>query len=92
MNKIPAIILAVLAAALLSCQAPPFPQVDGGQSPPPPEPSPAAPTPAAPVVNAQAGTMTANIGDVQRGTWASHVFTIKNGLDKVMHVKNVRGS
>ena len=38
------------------------------------------------------GSMTVNIGDVQRGTYASHVFKIKNDLDRVMHVKNVRGS
>lgn len=79
------IISAALVAALVaSCKPPPMPAVDDGQAP-----EPAAPPPA---VEAPAGAVTADIGDVQRGTWASHVFTIKNDLDRVMHIKNVRGS
>jgi len=87
------IIAAVAVALVVSCKAPPFPKPDVGQQAPPEQPQPAA-GPAKPVQAeaGPAGSMTANIGDVQRGTWASHVFKIKNDLDRVMHVKNVRGS
>jgi len=89
------LVLAVLAAALIvSCKAPPMPKVDGGPSPLP-EKQPPAQTQqgqAQPAQPGPGGSMTVNIGDVQRGTYASHVFKIKNDLDRVMHVKNVRGS
>ena len=87
------IIFAVLAAALIvSCKPRPFPKVDGGPNPLPEQPPPVVPDKAPAVQAGPGGAMTADIGDVQRGTWASHVFKIKNDLDRVMHVKNVRGS
>ncbi len=85
--------MAALAAALIvSCKAPPFPKPDAGPSVLPEQPPPAAPVKAVPAKAGPGGSMTVDIGDVQRGTWASHVFKIKNDLDRVMHVKNVRGS
>jgi hypothetical protein len=87
------VIFAALAVALVvSCKAPPFPKPDVGlqvlPETPPPVAGPA--QPAKPTAG-PGGTMTVNVGDVQRGTWATHVFKIKNDLDRVMHVKNVRG-
>ena len=88
----PLLVVALVAALIVSCKAPPFPVPDGGPPAVPEAPPPAA-QPAAPQVKAgPSGALTANVGDVERGTWASHVFKIKNDLDRVMHVKNVRGS
>jgi hypothetical protein len=87
------IFAALTVALVVSCKAPPFPKPDVGPQVLPEKPQPAA-GPAKPVqpTAGPGGTMTVKIGDVQRGTWASHVFKIKNDLDRVMHVKNVRGS
>ena len=90
------IVAAVAVALVVSCKAPPFPKPDVGpqvlpEQPTQPEPAAGSAKPVQPEAG-PGGTMTANIGDVQRGTWASHVFKIKNDLDRVMHVKNVRGS
>ena len=73
-----------------------MPKAEGGPSILPEE-QPAVPAQpkagqAQPVKPGPGGSMTVNIGDVQRGTYASHVFKIKNDLDRVMHIKNVRGS
>ena len=80
----------LVAVLALSCEAPPFPVV-GGQSPPPPSPPPSAGAPTA------AGRLTlpetkVDIGDVNRGDWASYVFVLKNTSDAVVNVTNVRGS
>jgi len=32
-----------------------------------------------------------DVGDVQRGEWAAHTFTIKNKSDRPLHINRVRG-
>jgi hypothetical protein len=36
--------------------------------------------------------MSAEVGDVERGVDASHVFVLRNKTDRQLHIKRVRGS
>lgn len=83
---VPCIVL--VAVLVMACKARPFPtvdvQVDTG-----PARSEQAGLPSGAVEIAQT---TMDVGEVKRGEWAKHTFTIKNKSDQVLHIKNVRGS
>jgi hypothetical protein len=93
----------VLGPAVLfwACKAPPLPDYEP-ELVQAPQPEPEVATPQAPAeepglqpVNRKGQIVfsetTADIGDVKRGEWASHTFTIKNKSDKPIRITRVKG-
>jgi len=91
------IVTLALAALVVACKAPPFPKNEKHGPPVPPAPvkhvpaTPPGPAAAKPVPAGKVAEITEDIGDVKRGEWATHVFTIENDRKEVLHVKQVRG-
>lgn len=86
-KPLPALLVVVL---LVACKAPPFPAPQG-------DPETKFTTRPPPAGAATGGGFVVaepkmDIGDVERGTWASATFVITNKSDRILHVKNVRGS
>jgi len=95
------------AALFWACKAPPLPeyepelvQTPEAQAETPqaqaPAPQAAAGEPKLKPVNRKGQIVfsetTADVGDVKRGEWASHTFTIKNKSDKPIRITRVKGS
>jgi hypothetical protein len=89
----------VPAALFWACKAPPLPDYEPElvQAPEPKVETPQVPTeePGPQPVNRKGEIVfsetTADVGDVKRGEWASHTFTIKNKSDKPIRITRVKG-
>jgi len=88
------------AALFWACKAPPLPDYEPelAQAPEAQVETPQAPAeePGPQAVNRKGQIVftetTADVGDVKRGDWASHTFTIRNKSDKPIRITRVKGS